>query len=269
MDVAVNKFSSGVELIDFFNQIESAQAINSFVEEKTRNKITNIITPDSISSDDRVVLINAIYFKGNWLYKFNKKNTDKADFYNNGIEPVPIDFMQMENNFGIIHLEQLDAKALELKYANSNFSFVIVLPHQRTGLAALELKLKNYDLMKDFEGFADGYEMGIDVKIPKFRIEYEANLNDALKNVSASKWSMKFHLIFLNLLSANISLINRIFQLHMRRMFDKTKADLSDLLEAKEQLYVSDVVHKALIEINEEGSEAVASSKIYMSLNFV
>lgn len=187
LDVAVNKFSSGVELIDFANQIESAQAINSFVEERTRNKITNIISPDSISSDDRVVLINAIFFKGNWLYKFNKKNTKKDVFYNNGNDPVFVDFMHMENNFGIIHLERLDATALELKYANSNLSFVIVLPQKHDGLFDMESKLKGYDLMKEFEGFSDGFEMGFDVKIPKFRVEYEANLNQVLKNVSTNK----------------------------------------------------------------------------------
>lgn len=92
--------------------------------------------------------------------------------------------MHIKNNFNLLNLHELDARALELKYANSNFAFVIILPNYRTELAALESKLKHYDLMKDFKKFGNIFGEEIDVKIPKFKIEYEANLNKALQNVS-------------------------------------------------------------------------------------
>jgi len=180
--------------------------------------------------------VNAIYFKGNWEYQFNKERTSEGDFYVSETEKVPVDFMRIKKHFNYGILEELDAQALEMKYANSNFSFVILLPNSRTGLSALESKLKDYDLSKISSQM---FSQEVDVTIPKFKVEFEINLNDALKNLG------------------------------MGEMFSK-RADLSGILESGEPLYVSDVVHKAFIEVNEEGSEAAAATgAIFMPLAFI
>lgn len=181
LDVAENKFRSGIQSLNFANSADSVRAINQFVEENTNNKIKDLIKPDMISSDTRVVLVNAVYFKGTWEYEFDKKKTSVEKFYISDVEYRLVDFMHMESNLKYASLPDLYATALELKYANSNFSMVIVLPNSRTGLPALEERLKNYDL-----SYIVGkmYKQAIDISIPKFTIDFEINLNDVLKNVS-------------------------------------------------------------------------------------
>lgn len=180
-DFAEKKFASGIESIDFANNIEAARTVNRFVEEKTNKKIRDIAKPDMLGASTRVVLTNAIYFKGDWEFKFNKLFTAKRDFYISETETVRVDFMRIKSNFDHVPSEELDASALAMNYANSKFTFIIVLPNKRTGLSALETKLKDFDLTKITNHF--NHPRGTRVTIPKFKIEYEINLNKALKNV--------------------------------------------------------------------------------------
>lgn len=180
-DVAVSKFKSGIETLNFVEPQKSAQTINHFVEQKTNGKIKDLMKPDQLDADTRSVLVNAIYFKAPWEKPFNKEYTRKGEFYNSESEKVSVDFMFKDGNFYSAYLEEFDATALEMKYANSSMSFVIVLPQSRTGLSALETKLKDFDLSKITQNLrSDRYE----VLIPKFKVEYEIKLNDVLKSVS-------------------------------------------------------------------------------------
>lgn len=180
-EIAVTKFKSGIESLNFAEANKSAEAINHFVEEQTNGKIKGIVKSDQLDAETRSVLVNAIYFKADWEQPFSSDLTEKSDFYNSGTEKVSADFMFMDSDFNLAFVDDLDAKVLELNYAESNTSFVIVLPNNRTGLAALETKFKNYDLTK----IVDQFDLGrVEVMIPKFKIEYEINLNDVLQNVS-------------------------------------------------------------------------------------
>lgn len=178
-EVAVSKFKSGIESLNFTEADKSANTINHFVEKQTNGKIKDLIKSDQLDAETRSVLVNAIYFKGDWEQPFSLEYTEKSDFYNNETDKSSVDFMFMDSDFNVAYVEDLDAKALEMKYANSNISFVIVLPNNRTGLTALETKFKDYDLTK-----IEFYSGRCEVLIPKFKIEYEINLNDVLKNVS-------------------------------------------------------------------------------------
>lgn len=198
-EVAVQKFSSGVESMDFVNNIEAARTINQFIEEKTHSKIKDLVKPDLLNEDTGVVLANAIYFKGNWQYKFDKTLTEKGDFYINEAETAYVDFMQIESNFGRVYSEELEANALAMNYANSKLAFVIVLPKNRTGLTALEAKLKHFDLTKITYSF--GRPRGVNVIIPKFKIEYEIELNDAMKSVSNLYLNIKVKKLSMNICS--------------------------------------------------------------------
>lgn len=202
-EVAVKNFFSGIDSLDFAKNFESAKAINQFVEEKTKEKIKDLIKPDMLNGDTRVVLVNAIYFKGDWEHQFKKENTREGDFYTSETEKVPVNFMHNKKRYNYGVFDDLDATALEMKYANSNFSFVIVLPNSRTGLSALESKLKNFDLAKISEQM---YSQEVQVTIPKFKVEFEITLNDALKKVRllslanlisiTKRFSNKFFCIF-------------------------------------------------------------------------
>lgn len=226
-EVAMTKFSSGIESLDFANGSKSAQTINSFVEKKSNEKIKNAIAPAELNFTTSVVLVNAIYFKGTWEHPFDKNDTFKGDFYTNDFNSVPVDFMRMlYRKFNYAKLEDLDATALEMRYANSELSFVIVLPNSRTGLSALENKLKQYDLAQIINRF---HYKEIWITIPKFQIEFDINLNDVLSKMGITE------------------------------MFTD-RADLIGLSESKDTLHVSNVVHKAFIEVNEDSCEAAANN---------
>lgn len=178
-EVAVSKFKSGVELLNFADSEKSVATINRFVEEKTNGKITNFFKPNSFSSGTQSVLVNAIHFKADWAFPFSVDFTSKLDFHNSETDKTQVDFMR--GNWGLTYLNDLHATALELIYANSSVSFVMVMPDSGTDLAELEVKLKNNDLRKVTENlFRDSYE----VYVPKFKVEYEIDLNEVLKNVS-------------------------------------------------------------------------------------
>lgn len=181
-EVAITKFSSGIQSVNFTDKIETAQKINQFVEENTNGKIKDIIKPDVLSSDTAVMLINAIHFKAEWQYPFDERLTTESDFFISDTKKMFTEFMSVTDNFRRIYLNDLDATALEMKYANSKFAFMIILPGTRTGLFPLEGLLKNYDLRRIGDNLWQPVEMN--VIIPKFKIEFEINLNDALKNVS-------------------------------------------------------------------------------------
>ncbi|XP_055310175.1 ovalbumin-related protein X-like [Sitodiplosis mosellana] len=231
-EVAAQQFLSGIESVNFANKDETAQKINRFVENKTNKRITNLIKSDSLSADSRVILVNAIHFKAEWKDKFYEDSTRKGNFYISETETVPVDLMYNEEWFSYADLPDLDATALKMEYAESNFSALFVLPNSRTGLSALETKLNSDSLNSITDKLS---EQKLEVWIPKFTVEYETSLNDALKNLG----------------------INEIFA---------SNANLRGLSETGDALQVSDVVHKAFITVSEGGSEAAAATGVKIVL---
>lgn len=192
-DVAVSKFNSGVDTLNFAESQKSADAINHFVEEKTHGKIKDLYKASDLSADTRSVLVNALYFKGKWDHPFQKQFTHKEDFYTSETEKVSVDFMHSTYDFKHGYLSDLDASAIELKYANSKFAFMVILPNQRTGLSAMEAKMTGYDLTKITKEMSV-HTVGL--TMPKFKVEYDINLNGVLASVSPrySQFQIVVHL---------------------------------------------------------------------------
>lgn len=191
--VAIEKFWSGIESVDFANKDDTARIINDFVATKTKNKIQNLIKANMLNSATRVVLVNAIHFKAQWKIKFNVNAMLKGDFYNNGNEMVSVDFMTMEEYFTNLEIHELNAKVLEMRYLNSTLSMIFILPNQPTGLSALETKLKHYGLTRIADQIIPEYNDNfakVHVRIPKFNIQFEIELKDALKNVCIRSFSI-------------------------------------------------------------------------------
>lgn len=180
-DIATKSFASESQSLDFSQNVQSAKTINKWVEDNTNNKIKDLIAADTLSGDTRMVLVNAIYFKGFWTYQFDPKKTFKAPFYLNDVDSVQTDFMKIKKHFKYGSIPNLDATAIELPYKDSDISMLIILPNTKTGLSALESKLNTIDL-----GEISGnlYEQEVNVEIPKFKIEFDIELNDPLKKVS-------------------------------------------------------------------------------------
>lgn len=185
-EIAMNKFFSGVESVNFTNTFETAQIINQYVKEKTKEKIKEVAKPDNFDRYDRIFLVNVIYLKSRWVHPF-LKNTDrrgsgklKLDFFTNDTNSVRVEFMTVKEKFWFATLDDLDATAVRLDYVNSSLSFVIILPRSRIGLSTLESQLNNYDLsqitgqMKFLKG---------DVTIPKFKVQSDFSLSKIFKKV--------------------------------------------------------------------------------------
>lgn len=179
-EVAVQKFSSNIEALDFAESESSASIINKFAKKKTNGRIASLIQSDILDSPTSMVLVNTIYFKGEWVHLFDTESTSKGNFYINENDTCSVDFMDTNEEFNYCKLMDLDATALEMKYSGSNFSLVILLPNSRTGLSALESKLCNFDLTKIIEKMSVQHVM---IEIPKFKVEFEINLHDVLQKV--------------------------------------------------------------------------------------
>ncbi|XP_051860068.1 serine protease inhibitor 42Dd-like isoform X2 [Drosophila albomicans] len=218
------KFLSAVEPINFENQKLAADQINSWVALRTNNLIKNIVSPSILSSDTRLLLINAIHFKGNWVHQFSEKSTRSLPFYLNDAESIRVPIMRMTNRLKYAKLPALDAAALELPYKDSDLSLLIVLPNSNTGLPQLERKLLDFPISQITKALH--FEKVI-VHLPKFKTEFDVELTDTFK------------------------------KLGMTDIFTH-RADFSRMLKSPERLHVSNIIHKAFIEVNEIGTEAAA-----------
>ncbi|KAG5883830.1 hypothetical protein JTB14_033751 [Gonioctena quinquepunctata] len=225
-------FLCDIQSLDFDKNIEAAKTINSWVLNKTKDKIKDLIDSKDLDKSTRLVLVNAIYFKGKWAEPFDAANTKTEKFYLDGtrINFVYVQMMHLNTKFHFKNDETLGAKVLELHYINKDVSMIIILPNERDGIKKLEEKLAQTDLTKITEHM---YRPEVNVSLPKIMIEQTIDLKDSLT------------------------------ELGLGDMFTDT-ADFSGMLESPEALCVSKVVHKAFIEVNEEGSEAAAASAMAM-----
>lgn len=177
-NVAVEKFDSGVKPLNFTDAVNSAQAINTFVEAKTNNKIMDVVSSSMFDASTRLVLVNAVYFKGQWKRAFDPKKTTQGQFHFNSGGSGPVNFMNSIDTFNYANVGY--ASALELPYANSNFSFIIVLPTEQTGLNALRDRLVAIDWTTIVDKMSPQKVQAI---IPKFKAHLQISLNQILKNV--------------------------------------------------------------------------------------
>lgn len=229
-DIAKKSFRSETESINFVQNTAAAEKINAWVEQKTNNKIKDLISPDTLNDYTRLVLVNAIHFKGTWTNQFNKDSTSPMPFWISETESVDVPMMRTKAHFKHGVFDDLGLAALELTYSDSDVNMLILLPHEREGLAKLEENLQNIDIP---DMITKMYSQEVEVFMPKFKIEFDLDLKDTLE------------------------------KLGMGTMFSDN-ADFSEMLEQNEPLKVSNVVHKAFIEVNEEGAEAAAATGMIM-----
>ncbi|KAK2581794.1 hypothetical protein KPH14_002269 [Odynerus spinipes] len=220
-------FRSTSESLDFSNTAKAAATINQWCEEQTNHRIKDLIEPDSISGGTAMVLVNAVYFKGNWLHKFDAKLTEPKPFHATKTKTVDVPTMHKVGHFKYANLPELKASLIEIPYEGRELSMVIILPDEIDGLPELERKLAQADLA---ELIRKGYNTEVSLQLPKFTIESSLVLTDHLKHLG------------------------------LKKAFSQTSADFSGISDAG--VFISAVVQKAFIEVNEEGSEAAAATAI-------
>jgi serpin B len=217
--------------VDFVTAAEMArQTINAWVEEKTNNKIKDLIAKGVLDSMTRLVLTNAIYFKGKWARQFKEENTKRAPFTLLNGSKVDVPMMNQTADFNYIQTE--DFQGLELPYVDNELSMIILLPNKFDGLAAFEKTLTLENLSR---WLAKPRRCEVIVSIPKFKMTSQFSLGDVLKSMG------------------------------MTNAFMPDEADFSGI-NGKRDLFISAVIHKAYVDVSEEGTEAAAATGVIMKI---
>jgi len=234
-------YNTTLAQLNFAEEAEKCRKeINRWVEDKTNNKIKNLLPPGSVKSLTRFVLTNAIYFKSNWKSKFDKKHTSMRNFNTlsdqDGSETKKVPTMyQNVKAYAAGFIPASGYKLLELPYESRDLSMLIILPSSMREFNAIEKSLSASKLNQMLDKLYQYPRSGLDVYLPKFKVTNSMNLN------------------------------NKLQKMGMRDVFDASKADLSGITGYK-GFYVSSAVHKAFIQVDEEGTEAAAATGIVVEV---
>ena len=221
-----NKQYYGAEVAALnFEDPGAPSTINSWVNEKTKGKIDKII--DKIDAEDVLFLINAIYFKGTWAIEFDKAKTKEGQFTNLSGEQKRHPMMHQSGQYR--YFENKGFQALSLPYGGGQVSMYLFLPATGSSLDEFQKNLSaaNWDSWMGEFVMQEG-----DIAVPRFKVEYEIKLNDTLK------------------------------ALGMGVAFDPERADFSGIIKSSLNVFISEVKHKTVAEVNEEGTVAAAATSV-------
>ena len=225
-DLIAKNYGGGMRDVDYRKPVEAAATINRWVSDQTKERIKDIVSPMMLKSDTRLVLTNAIYFKGQWQSQFPKASTKEEPFLFADGKSNPVPMMHQSGHFRYAEVDGV--QVLELPYKGNRLSMVLMLPKEKNRLEkAVESKLNQTAMSKMLNAVQD--KKG-NVALPRFEFKTNYKLEEPLQ------------------------------ELGMKRAFTSA-ADLSGIATA-EALNIDFVVHKAFIKTDEEGSEAAAATAV-------
>lgn len=232
LTLAAGTYGAPLQLMDFRNAPEpSRQAINSWVEKETRDRIKDLIPPRVIDPETRLVLVNAVHLKAAWAKEFGEE--PKAPFYANGRERIETPGLVSETHYG--HLRLPGGAAVTVPYADEGLQFVLFVPDARDGLAAVEKKLTPELLA----AVARADRRRIRLHFPSFKLD-----------------------------PGRIMLSEQLIRLGMPSAFDVPagSADFSAMAPRKpdDYLCIGEVIHQAFIAVDKHGTEAAAATAVVM-----
>jgi len=220
-------YGAGLREVDFVGATEAARGtINRWVEEQTAGKIRDLLQRGVLDTATVLVLTNAIYFKGDWVLQFDKKETLTNPFMRLDDSEVQAPMMRQTAEFRYADTGGL--QVLELPYAGDKLSMVILLPREMKGLPKLERSLTVENLAKWMSGLR---KQKVHVSIPRFKLTSQFRLDETLQAMG------------------------------MTDAFVMGAADFSGMSRRK-NLFIGAVVHKAFVDVNEEGTEAAAATAV-------
>lgn len=227
LDILAKNFGAGMYLVDYIEDPENArQLINNWVEEETQGKIEDLIPQGAIDTLTRLVLANAIYFNASWQHPFDENGTEKATFTSLDGTEIEVDMMRL---FGerLSYTQGGNFQAVNLPYLSTDFSMTVIVPDQGSFIDFEDgLSLEEITAIQN-----NLSPQSVNLQMPKFDYESTINANDQLA------------------------------ALGMSDAFNPELADFSGITEI-EKLFISDVLHKATITVDEHGTEAAAATAI-------
>lgn len=230
LDVIASNYGVGIRLADFVNQFENVRKeINDWVYDQTEERIKDLLPDGSLNADTRMVLANAIYFKADWLSQFDADDTYDAPFFLLDGSEVTVE--QMNQGMFTPYYQGDGFQVVELPYAGDTAAMTILVPDEGK-FEAFESSLTPDLLAETLNGLQP---TGLMLSLPKFSFESSFSLSDALKSMG------------------------------MVDAFDKNTADFSGMTERKD-LFISDVIHKAFVAVDEEGTEAAAATAVIIEV---
>lgn len=234
LKITKERYGAEINRVDFATQTESARkTINDWVSQKTNEKIKDLIASGMLTTETRLVLVNAIYFLGNWQSQFDEKATVEAPFHVDQKTSVRIPMMHKDSRFKYGETDK--AELLELPYKGGDVSLVVILPKRIDGLEDVEKSLSAESLNVWLSNMVSEQ---VDIALPRFKLTSQFKLDTPLK------------------------------KLGMVDAFDPTLADFSGMT-GKRDLFISAVIHKAFVDVNERGTEAAAATAVTMMLTAV
>ena len=232
-DIVKSNYNSELKNVDFKDNVEretTRNDINTWVEKNTNNKIRNILSQGDLNALTRLVLVNAIYFYGDWGTPFKKELTKTKDFTLIDGTKDTVPFMNQEGVYG--YHEDSKIQAIEIPYKDNKATMVILLPIKKNGITLLEKSL-DYKYYQDIIEALKFTDVGL--SLPKFKMDFKVELGNTLS------------------------------QMGMSLAFSQDSADFSGMT-GKRDLCISKVIHQAFIKIDEEGTEAAAATVVTMEL---
>ncbi|MEZ4505356.1 MAG: serpin family protein [Thermomicrobiales bacterium] len=230
-DTLAEHYGAGLQPADFQNDPDGVrEEINDWVAQHTEDKIQNIVPEGAITRDSRMVLANAIYFYGGWLDTFDVNQTANGDFHRADGSTTSVPFMYQQEFFSYAAGEGY--QVIQLPYAESQFAFTVILPDDgRFGEVEADLNPESLAAALASTGSRE-----LVLSMPKFEFDYSTSLAITLQAMG------------------------------MTDAFNSSLADFSGMQEAgsTEPLWIGDVLHKAFISVDEEGTEAAAATAVLM-----
>lgn len=226
-------YGASVQKLDFIGKPEESRGvINDFVLRLTNNRIADLLPAGSVDNLTRLVLTNAVFFKAQWKTKFQKDRTGDGNFYLTPENPIKCKMMGMKRK--VNYFEDETVQAIDLPYAGGNYSMLIILPHQNMPVEELAKKIGPKMLNTIIAGLSI---QDVTVSIPKYKMTAGYQLKQVLSDMG------------------------------MPQPFTD-KANFSKMT-SQNDLKISDVFHKAFIEVNEEGTEASAATAVVIKMKSV
>lgn len=227
LKVNENHYDAEVSPLDF-SSAGAVKAINTWVAQKTHDKIRSII--NKLNPQDRMILLNAIYFNGIWTNEFDENGTKELNF--NKLDGSNMQVAMMGKEDSLEYTANLLFRAIKLPYGNGQYNMVVMLPENHKNSLDIIAALTPSNWHKWNGEFV--FESQVVVSMPRFKFEFETGLNDILKGMG------------------------------MLQAFVPGKANFTKITD-NEDLYISSVIHKSFIDVNENGTEAAAVTAITFS----